>query len=376
MFSMFYTVPEKDFGLRILNSLRCGILSIDRENRITAVNEIAIRILELENRDYVGEDVREVLKNQQFFLQLLSGAYQMKNLPSRAEMEIRLREGASRTVGYTISFIKDEDGDVGGISLFFKDLTLVEQLNEQEKLKDRLAALGQMAAGLAHEIRNPLAAIELTASLIKRKLVGHSNHTTQLESIQSEVRKLNKIVTDCLEFVRPVKISQEKVNLVSLLDESILIALSTVEKKEILLQKNFLATPPVSVDYNQMKQVVVNILVNALQALKDHGSIEISCGPSSCFQRNAAYGNGKFSDMNLGRQLSMSSYAWVKVADNGQGIPEDVLSKIFYPFFTTKEKGSGIGLAIAQKIVESHHGSIDVESKPGVGTTFTLKLPL
>ena len=376
MFSMFYTVPEKDFGLRILNSLRCGILSIDRENRITAVNEIAIRILELENRDYVGEDVREVLKNQQFFLQLLSGAYQMKNLPSRAEMEIRLREGASRTVGYTISFIKDEDGDVSGISLFFKDLTLVEQLNEQEKLKDRLAALGQMAAGLAHEIRNPLAAIELTASLIKRKLVGNSNHTTQLESIQSEVRKLNKIVTDCLEFVRPVKISQEKVNLVSLLDESILIALSTVEKKEILLQKNFLATPPVSVDYNQMKQVVVNILVNALQALKDHGSIEISCGPSSCFQRNAAYGNGKFSDMNLGRQLSMSSYAWVKVADNGQGIPEDVLSKIFYPFFTTKEKGSGIGLAIAQKIVESHHGSIDVESKPGVGTTFTLKLPL
>lgn len=373
---MFYTVPEKDFGLKILNSLRCGILSIDRENRITAVNEIAIRILELENRDYVGEDVREVLKNQQFFLQLLSGAYQMKNLPSRAEMDIRLREGASRTVGYTISFIKDEDGNISGISLFFKDLTLVEQLNEQEKLKDRLAALGQMAAGLAHEIRNPLAAIELTASLIKRKLVGHPNHTTQLESIQSEVRKLNKIVTDCLEFVRPVKISQEKVNLVSLLDESILIALSTVEKKEILLRKNFLATPPVSVDYNQMKQVVVNILVNALQALKDHGSIEISCGPSSSYQRNAAYGNAKFSDMNLGRQLCMSAYAWVKVADNGQGIPEDVLSKIFYPFFTTKEKGSGIGLAIAQKIVESHHGSIDVESEPGVGTTFTLKLPL
>ncbi len=85
-------------------------------------------------------------------------------------MEIRLSEGASRTVGYTISFIKGEDGDIGGISLFFKDLTLVEQLNEQEKLKDRLAALGQMAAGLAHEIRNPLAAIELTASLIKREI--------------------------------------------------------------------------------------------------------------------------------------------------------------------------------------------------------------
>jgi PAS domain S-box-containing protein len=373
---MFYTVPEKDFGLKILNSLRCGILSIDRENKITAINEIAIRILELENLDYVGADVREVLKNQEFFLQLLNGAYQMKNLPSRAEMEIRVREGASRTVGYTISFIKGEDGEIAGISIFFKDLTLVEQLNEQEKLKDRLAALGQMAAGLAHEIRNPLAAIELTASLIKRKLIDHPNHTTQLESIQSEVRKLNKIVTDCLEFVRPVKISQEKVNLVSLLDESILIALSTVDKKEIRLKKNFLSTPPVPVDYNQMKQVVVNILVNALQALSEHGSIEISCGPSSCYHRNASYGNKKSTDMNLGRQISLSSYAWIKVADNGQGIPEDLLSKIFYPFFTTKEKGSGIGLAIAQKIVESHHGSMDVESEPGVGTTFTIKLPL
>ncbi len=372
---MFYTVPEKDFGLKILNSLRCGILSIDRENKITAINEIAIRILELENRDYVGEDVRNVLKNQEFFLKLLSGAYQMKNLPSRAEMEIRLREGASRTVGYTISFIKSDDGEASGISLFFKDLTLVEQLNEQEKLKDRLAALGQMAAGLAHEIRNPLAAIELTAGLIKRKLSDHPNHTTQLESIQSEVRKLNKIVTDCLEFVRPVKISQEKVNLAALLDESIQMAMSTVEKKEFRLTKNFLATPPVPVDYNQMKQVVVNILVNALQASKERGSIEISCGPSSCFQRNAPYGNGKFSDMNLGRQLNLSSYAWIKVADSGQGIPEDVLSKIFYPFFTTKEKGSGIGLAIAQKIVDSHHGSIDVESELGSGTTFTIKLP-
>lgn len=373
---MFYTVQEKDFGLKILSSLRCGILSINRENRITAINEIAIRILELENRDYVGADVRDVLKNQALLLQSLNDAYQMKNLPSRAEMEIRVRGGANRTVGYTISFIKEEDGEINGISLFFKDLTLVEQLNEQEKLKDRLAALGQMAAGLAHEIRNPLAAIELTASLIKRRLADHPNHTTQLESIQSEVRKLNKIVTDCLEFVRPVKISQEKVNLASLLDESVLIALSTIDKKQFRLNKNYLPTPPVPVDYNQMKQVVVNILVNALQALGNQGSIEIACGPSSSFQRNATYGNSKFSDTNLGRQLNMASYAWVKIVDTGQGIPEDTLSKIFYPFFTTKEKGSGIGLAIAQKIVDCHHGSIDVESEPGKGTAFTIKLPL
>jgi len=104
-------------------------------------------------------------------------------------------------------------------------------------------------------------------------------------------------------------------------------------------------------------------------------SVPISCGPSSAFQRTGSYVNGRFSEKNLSRQVDLAPYAWVRVEDTGQGMPEEVLSKIFYPFFTTKEKGSGIGLAIAQKIIDSHHGSIDVESEVGNGTTFTIKLP-
>ncbi len=373
---MFHTVAEEDFGLKILNSLRCGILSVDLQRRITAINEIAIRIFELESRNYVGMNVEEVLGEQQQLLQTLTDAYQMNNLPSRAEVDLRLKDGKYRTVGYTISFIKNEDGAIEGVSLFFKDLTLVEQLNEQEKLKDRLAALGQMAAGLAHEIRNPLAAIELTASLIKRKLNDQPVHTAQLESIQSEVRKLNKIVTDCLEFVRPVKVSPERVDLHSLLDESLSNAFSTVDRDGIEIAKSYQPTPAVSIDYAQMKQVLVNIMVNALQALGSQGTICVSCGPSSFFERNGSYANGKFSEKNLSRQVDLAPYAWIKIEDDGQGMPEEVLSKIFYPFFTTKEKGSGIGLAIAQKIVDSHHGSIDVESEVGRGTIFTIKLPL
>ncbi|MCI0418265.1 MAG: ATP-binding protein [Acidobacteria bacterium] len=377
---MFHTVAEQDFGLKILNSLRCGILSVDLQRRITAINEIAIRIFELDAQNYVGMDVEVVLSDQPQLLQTLNDAYQMKNLPSRAELDLRLRDGKNRTVGYTISFIKDlkdEDGTVDGVSLFFKDLTLVEQLNEQEKLKDRLAALGQMAAGLAHEIRNPLAAIELTASLIKRKMNEQPTHTAQLESIQSEVRKLNKIVTDCLEFVRPVKVSPEKVNLKSLLEESLGNALSTVDREGIEIMKSYQETPAVPIDYTQMKQVFVNILVNAMQALgKKQGRIQIACGPSVFFERTASSVHGKVSEKNLSRQVDLAPYAWVRVEDNGQGIPDEVLSKIFYPFFTTKEKGSGIGLAIAQKIIDSHHGSIDVESEVGRGTVFTIKLPL
>lgn len=373
---MFHTIAEQDFGLKILNSLRCGILSVDLQRRITAINEIAIRIFELETQNFVGMDVESVLGEQQQLLQTLNDAYQMKNLPSRAEMDLRLREGKNRTVGYTISFTKDDRGEVDGVSLFFKDLTLVEQLNEQEKLKDRLAALGQMAAGLAHEIRNPLAAIELTASLIKRKMNDQPGHTAQLESIQSEVRKLNKIVTDCLEYVRPVKVSPEKVNLRLLLEESLGNALSTVDREGIDIVRDYQETPAVPIDYAQMKQVFVNIMVNALQALGEQGQIQIACGPSIFFQRAGSSVRGKVSEKNLSRQVDMAPYAWVRIEDSGQGISDEVLSKIFYPFFTTKEKGSGIGLAIAQKIVDSHHGSIDVESEVGRGTVFTIKLPL
>jgi signal transduction histidine kinase len=373
---MFYVIGKEDFGLKILNSLRCGILSVNLHKEITAINEISQRILELENVNQVGRRVEEVFAHQPQLLQILNDAYQMKNLPSRAELELNTKEGNGRTVGYTISFIKQHDGSIEGISVFLKDLTLVEQMNEQEKLKDRLAALGQMAAGLAHEIRNPLAAIELTTSLIKRKLSEHPSQVTQLELIHSEVRKMNKIVSDCLEFVRPVKVSTDRVDLQSLLEESLANSLSTVNKEGIQILKTYHATPAVSLDYNQMKQVFVNILINALQATDQPGIIEISCGPSFYFQKNGFYSNPRYAEKNLSLQVNLAPYAWVKISDNGHGISEDFLSKIFYPFFTTKEKGSGIGLAIAQKIIDSHRGSIDVESEVGKGTTFTIKLPL
>jgi PAS domain S-box-containing protein len=373
---MFYVVPKPDFGLKILNSLRCGILSVNLEREITAINEIAQRIFELENVDHIGKKVEEEFADQSQLLQILNDAYQMKNLPSRAELELNTKEGTSRTVGYTISFIKNDDGSVEGISVFLKDLTLVEQMNEQEKLKDRLAALGQMAAGLAHEIRNPLAAIELTTSLIKRKLSDHPTHVSQLELIHSEVKKMNKIVSDCLEFVRPVKVSTEKVDLQSLLEESLANALPPADREGIQIRKTYHVTPTVSLDHSQMKQVFVNLLTNALQAVDRDGAIEIACGPSSLFQKSGFYSNAKYAEKNLSLQVNLAPYVWVKISDNGHGIPEDFLSKIFYPFFTTKEKGSGIGLAIAQKIIDSHRGSIDVESEVGKGTTFTIKLPL
>jgi signal transduction histidine kinase len=373
---MFFTAPEKDFVVKILNSFRFGFLAVNLDQKLSAINEIAMRILGLEIQDYIGWPIDKLFMQQPQLLQILMDACQKKTLPSRAEMVLRVSGDKDRTVGYTISSIKDEQGKVEGVSLCFKDLTKIEQLNEQEKLKDRLAALGQMAAGLAHEIRNPLAAIELTTSLIKRKLTDQPTQVSQLESIHSEVRKLNKIVTDCLEFVRPVKVSTEKIDLAALLEESVSSAVSTVHWENCRIEKDFNPTPPVQLDRHQMKQVFVNIIMNALQAIRENGIIKVSCGPSAQFQKIWMYSNRKYAEKNLSLQVNLTAFAWVKISDNGSGIPEEVLSKIFYPFFTTKEKGSGIGLAIAQKIIDSHRGNIDVESEVGKGTTFTIKLPL
>jgi signal transduction histidine kinase len=373
---MFFTSARKDYGLRILNSLRCGILSVDMEERVTAINDIALRILDLEIKDYVGVHISELFKEREQLLYVLKDACQMKNPPSRAEMVLKVREGKDRTVGYTISFLKTEGGDVEGVSLFFKDLTLVEQMNEQEKLKDRLAALGQMAAGLAHEIRNPLAAIDLTTSLIKRKLNGQTTQVQQLESIHSEVRKLNKIVTDCLEFVRPLKLSSEVIDLTSLLEECVESASSAASTENLVIRRDFHPIPPLQLDRYQIKQVLLNILGNAVQAVGDQGEIQVSCGPSNHFQKVGTYTNSHFAEKNLSLQVNLAPYVWIKISDNGCGIPEEILGKIFYPFFTTKEKGSGIGLAIAQKVIDTHRGSIDVESEICKGTTFTIKLPV
>jgi nitrogen-specific signal transduction histidine kinase len=222
-----------------------------------------------------------------------------------------------------------------------------------------------MAAGLAHEIRNPLAGMEILTGLLRRRLSGREEELALVNELTSELRRVAQTVTDSLEFVRPVALRREPVDPVELLEESLARARSRVPF-EVDVQREYAETvPELRADGERLEGVLTNLIVNAFEAM--HGA---ASDPARLL---------------LGVRVEMADAPWgadaspdlvLTVGDTGPGIPDDLHERVFYPFFTTKQRGSGIGLAQAQKIVAGHGGRLDLESEKGQGATFRLRLPL
>lgn len=348
---------SNEFYRQVVEGMRCGIITLDAGGRVLTVNELARDILQLESAAREGGAVEDVLAHHPRLAEVLRSSLEMSHLPNRAELELRTREDDGRTIGFTISPIVG-DGGVRGVALFFKDLTQVERREEQERLRDRLAALGQMAASMAHEIRNPLASIEVTATLLNRKLRGQSEDVTKLVAkIIGEVGRLNSTVTQGLEFARAISPERVQQPIAPILDQAVAEAGDRFPGHRVRILRRFDASAPlVPVDANFFRPALVNILVNAIEAMNGEGRIVIELAPYGADPRGPA-----------GIEI--------RIADDGPGIPLEIREKLFYPFVTTKKNGSGIGLAMARKVVECHHGLIDVASTPGEGTTFRIRLP-
>ncbi|MDP3938382.1 MAG: ATP-binding protein [Deltaproteobacteria bacterium] len=379
-------MTDASFHRYVIESMRSGVITMDREGEITSINENALRILEIAGApaDIVGKPAPEVLREHAYVWQLLLEAFKSRRLPNRAEMVIRGSGREGKNIGFSLSLVTDDAGDVIGSAIFFKDLTQIEQHEEGQRLRKRLAALGQMAAGLAHEIRNPLAGIEVTAGLLRRRLLAVPEDVGQIDAILSEVWKLNEIVTNCLDFVRPLSLNLAPTRIESVLDET----LGTLEpawseagiRVERAYEENL---PPVMVDPQKVRQALLNLLLNAgdaVQASLGEGAEEgvvrvrvrvVSIDPDARTVQLTA-GRVRLADIPREHEESVQ----LEIEDNGCGMDAATLDKIFYPFFTTKETGSGIGLAVAQKVVDEHRGLLEVESEPGRGATFTLKIPL
>ncbi|MFN7964679.1 MAG: ATP-binding protein [Acidobacteriota bacterium] len=344
------------FFRRVIEGMRCAIVTVDRAGRVLTVNELAREILELDNSIEIGAHVTKVLARHPRLAEVLLDALEMAHPPNRAEMEIRSREEDGRTIGFTISAIKDADA-TSGVALFFKDLTMVERQEEQDRLRDRLAALGQMAASMAHEIRNPLASIDVTASLLKRKLSGRDEELRLISKIVDEVERLNRTVTRGLEFARGVfpELSEQRVE--RLLEAAVSEAQARYPEAKVDIERRFEpGAPPVACDGGLIQQVFANLIFNAFEAMSGNGSLSLELRA-------------------LARPERDPGAVEIMVRDNGPGLSHEVADKIFYPFITTKKGGSGIGLAMARKIIECHHGLIDVKSSPGCGTAFRVVLP-
>lgn len=366
---------EFEFLRGLVQGMRCGIVTIDIERRIRMVNRVAREVLDLPDVS-AGTPLDETLSAHPQMVRALEDAFGMSSLPNRAELDLGSGAGAGKTVGFTLSLIRDADGDPSGAAMFFKDLTQIEHKEDQERLKDRLAALGQMAASLAHEIRNPLASIDVTCSLLKRRLAADEKGCELLGKIVAEVRRLNSTVCSSLEFVRPLPLRLESASLAPLLEEAISVAEGRRGGPGIAIHRAFDAhVPAFLMDRALLRQVFENLILNALEAVGANGTVTVSTelldAPSETTIPYPPAGEGASDGWQRVEQFVV-----VRVADTGSGIGACDIDKIFYPLFTTKKQGSGIGLAVVRKIVNGHRGLIDVESVPGQGAEFSVRLPL
>jgi signal transduction histidine kinase len=359
--------PEDQFGDRFFRhlvfNLRTGVLAITRQGRVAVMNDLAYRVLGLAVRSGdIGRPFTEVLHDCPEVSRVLQQAFESDDLPNRAEMRLRK---TGRAIGYTLSRIHDDTGVLVGATLFFKDLTRVEQMEERDRLRDRLAALGEMAAAIAHEVKNPLASIEVMAGVLKRQLSEQPESLETLNDIIKEAKMANAIVVEVLEFVRPIQLQVDRVDLEEVLKDSITLAEGKRRRGAVSI-KSVLSpeVPDLLADSHQLRQLFSNLLANAFEALGGEGHVEIRTSLLPGEEEPSGTGD------------SLPPQVVVEIKDNGPGIAADDLERIFSPFFTTKPQGTGLGLAIVRKVVDAHDGRIDAVSAPGRGATFRVTLPV
>jgi PAS domain S-box-containing protein len=353
------------FFRHLVAHMRNGVLAIDRAGELVLINDESCRIFGLPaGEGYLGRPFSEVFHAHPGVVRVLAGAYELAFLPNRAELRLT---PSDKVLGYTLSLIRNSEGVTIGAAMFFKDLTRVEQLEERERLRDRLAALGEMAAAVAHEIKNPLAGIEVMAGLLRRQLRDNAQATALVGDIINEAKMANAIVQEILDFVRPVRLQMERTAVAAALQSAVTMADSKGKRGQAEVRLNVAdGLPMVDADRTQLIQVFANLLINAYEAMDGVGTVTVTAREVTREEDGALAQDGMHPVPTLVAEVS----------DTGPGVPPELTDKIFSAFFTTKPQGSGLGLAIVRKIVDAHDGRIDLTSRPGAGTTFRVSLPV
>jgi PAS domain S-box-containing protein len=348
----------------VIGSLRNAVIVITRGGVLAYMNREAYRILGIApGPDDVGSRYADVLRAYPEIIRILRSAFELSNPPNRAELRVR---GTGRVIGYTVGAVRDSTGQLTGATILFKDLTRVEQIEERERLRDRLAALGEMAAAIAHEVKNPLAGIKVMAGLLKRRVVGNADAEALLNDIIAEAKMADGIVVEILDFVRPIRLQVEPTMLAEVLHEALHVTRSSVDLGATSVEISVpVDLPALDVDAVQLRQLFTNLLTNAAEALEGKGRITVTARLQPIEVDPDAF------DLRY-----LPPTVVVSVSDDGPGIPEELRDRVFSPFFTTKARGSGLGLAIVRKIVDAHDGRIDVLVGEHGGTCFRVTLPV
>lgn len=335
---------------QIVTSLPVGLIATDKDGRIAFYNSAAERIIGLDLAQAQGKEPDTVLPSH---LCGLRESLDLGESISEKEMECEFTENKIVPVSISASKIINEEGQFIGQVLIIRDLGEVRRLQDEIRRKEKLAAIGGLAAGVAHEIRNPLSSIKGIASYYKSKFEDGSEDKEMAGVMIEEVDRLNRVISELLEFAGPTKLNRKPSDMNELLKHSVRLVEQEAAAKKIGIQLNLTSdSVGADVDPDRLTQCFLNLFLNALQAMESGGLLSVSSSTGV---------NGK---------------VVIDIRDNGSGISAEDLIKIFDPYFTTKPKGTGLGLAIVHKIIEAHEGQIRVRSNIGQGTVFSIALLL
>jgi two-component system sensor histidine kinase PilS (NtrC family) len=337
------------FELAQLNSAivahsESGLLTTTVEGRIRVFNPYAEAIVGLSQSDAYDKQIEMVFPQ-------LSGFFYPNSHSIKREFEYQASDGTSVTLGYHVSPFSDSKGVLAGYIVNFRDITNIRRMEAALKKADRLAALGELSARMAHEIRNPLAALCGSVQLLSSAADIQKHDARLLAIVTREAERLDVLISEFLMYARPATPHLERIALHAYIEEEFLFLAHDPRFVNVTLQNLVPKSAEVTVDQNQLHQVVINLLQNAADAMPDGGVIRIECSITS-------------------------ATVAISITDNGSGIPEDAAQHLFEPFWTTKPSGTGLGLAISYRIVEAHGGTLSVESPPDGGCRFVITLPV
>ena len=335
---------------QVLGNLQDGILLFTGDGRAVLVSEAAHRFLNTVKDNLLGLHANEIFDRSTLLGRTIREAFDAG--VTLVQEEIQTETG--RRIQASVDFIYDDRTKSGlGALVTLHDLESVEQIESELELSRRMSAIGRLTAGVGHEVKNPINAIVVHLELLKNKLgEDHAPASRHLDVIDAEIHRLDRVVQTLVDFSRPVELRLQEQDMRKVIGDVLALAKEELSTRNVTLESHLPSTPiMVNVDSDLLKQAAINVIQNGAQAMPSGGTLRVTLEET--------------------RKVAV-----LRISDEGVGIPPELLEKIFDLYFTTKSGGSGIGLAMTYRILQLHHGSVDVESKVGRGTEFSLRIPL
>ncbi len=340
----------------IIDNIRSGLLTIDRQGVVIRVNPACCRILEMEDRDMLGRKLIDICRGgmeqlTETILPVAEGAPAV----DRGEVQLK-RMGREMPIGLNVNHLTTPNGKIIGAISLFTDLTREKEMGERVRQSDRLAAIGELAASIAHEIRNPLASIRGSVEMLSDDLELEGDQAELMALVLKESARVNTIINDFLAYSRMRATTRRRFKGQEFRDEISLQIRQHITAKGGQVGLHCDIQPEdmdVVADPGQLTQMVLNLVINACEAMNYKGELRLRL-----------------------RLLAAGTSQELVVTDNGPGLDDDIRHELFTPFVTNKEKGTGLGLSIVQRIANAHGGDVRVQDAPGGGTTFRVRWPV